>query len=251
MGVVIGLGSGRSGTKSLATLLDAQQGACVFHEANPSSMAWTGTESTVYSLMRDFEAALTGGYRCATIDRVVPDRTGPLQKLRTMPEVRLIGDVASYYLPYIDFILEHWPDTRFVCLRRDRSETIDSFARKLHNKPKGRRRFFQPKPKPYNHWLPKLSRDWERDRIWDRCFPKFDLPAGSEVEEYIALYYDHYYEMSGDLEERYPDCFRVFELDCLSNAEKQAEMLDFCDPTVPHVLVDAHANKGVSAQPKK
>ncbi len=247
MGIIIGLGSGRSGTKSLAKLVDAQPGACCFHEINPSSMAWTGAEDTVYSLMRDFEATLNGGYRCATVDRVVPDRTEPLRKLKTIDRVRLIGDVANYYLPYVGFILEHWPDTRFVCLRREREATIKSFAQKLRGKPNKRGGIFKPKPKQFNHWLSGPANEWKSDKIWDRCFPKFELPEGAAIEDYIARYYDYYYELAETLEHQHPAHFRIFSLDSLASAQGQTELLEFCDPMADHVNIDAHVNKGTQS----
>ena len=58
--MIFGLGSGRCGTMTLASLIDSQADALCFHEVNPAAMAWQGSEHAVYSIVRDFEATRVG-----------------------------------------------------------------------------------------------------------------------------------------------------------------------------------------------
>lgn len=99
--IVFGLGTGRSGTVSLARLLDSQPSASITHEVRPL-LPW------------EFDQA--------TIDL-------RLEKLRKRP-TRTAGDVGYYYLPYVTYIAEKIPTARFVCIRRNRADVIASQMKK-------------------------------------------------------------------------------------------------------------------------
>lgn len=99
--IVLGIGTGRCGTNSLAAILDAQPDARVTHEALPH-LPW------------ESDAVLLN------------ERIGQLRAR----DARVAGDVAFYYLPYVRPILEQLPDARVVCLRRDRAETVRSYLAK-------------------------------------------------------------------------------------------------------------------------
>ncbi|MBI2481815.1 MAG: hypothetical protein HYV60_25165 [Planctomycetia bacterium] len=41
----------------------------------------------------------------------------------------LVGDVGSFYLPYLEQFIAIVPDIRIVCLKRDREAVVESFSR--------------------------------------------------------------------------------------------------------------------------
>ena len=104
---VLGIGTGRCGTTSLTRLLKAQPGVHATHEARPL-LPWNPRKS-----------------KENVVDRVCR------LVAAAPPRARIVADVALYYLPYVATILRHWPATRVICLRRDRAEVIESFARKV------------------------------------------------------------------------------------------------------------------------
>jgi hypothetical protein len=233
-GVIIGLGTGRCGTSSLAALLNGQPETTCFHELNPSSMAWTGAEATVGSLMRDFSDILQGGDRVVTADMVSPNRLAPLSRLASLERVSAIGDVGSYYLPYVETMLARWPEIRFPCLQRDRSAVIESFVVKLCS----------DGPVPRNHWVKPGEGKWRADRIWDRMFPKIEVPAAAPLESYVAAYYDLYCEGAESIARKYPQNVRIFQTDDLNTPEGRARILNFCLPGRVHVDFPIHTNAG-------
>lgn len=234
-GVVFGLGTGRCGTTSLAGLLNGQPETVCFHELNPSAMAWSGAEATIGSLMRDFKAIMGGEEPEVTADLVAPNRAAPLERARSLPKISALGDIGSYYLPYVPFMLQRWPDLRFPCLRRDRSEVITSFAFKLA----------QPTSAlPRNHWATQEDARWRRDMVWDRCFPTFTEMTDKDLEAHIALYYDTYHEMAENFASRFPDRFRIFAMTDLNSSEGRARLLEFCLPGREHVDLEVHLNAG-------
>lgn len=98
--IIVGLGTGRCGTQSLATILDSQYRARVEHERHDANIAWEGDELRVGSFVRQCMGAR---------------------------DLDLVGDISFYYLPYVEHILTIAPHARFICLKRDRQATIKSY----------------------------------------------------------------------------------------------------------------------------
>jgi hypothetical protein len=113
--VMIGLGTGRCGTNSLAALIALQPGALGTHERHGPAVAWTGGE--------------------AEVDRVLDELASDLAAGAT-----LVGEIGLYYLPYVARIRARFPTARFVVLQRDRARTVESFMEKTADKS--------------NHWAP-------------------------------------------------------------------------------------------------
>ena len=208
--IIIGLGSGRCGTRSLASLLNAQSDTVCFHEVNPSCMAWTGTERTVLSMLEEFRAVLAGGPRQITVDLATRRRAEQLPRLRSLEVVRAIGDVAFYYLPYAPMLAE-MPDVRMPVLRRDKDATVASFVQVMRIR-RGRIRTVIDgvaallRRRPYrryrNHWVEHDGRRWRRSVKFDKCFPKFKAES---LEDALGQYWDLYYRTAEELAAKYPD----------------------------------------------
>ncbi|WP_158644705.1 sulfotransferase [Paracoccus jeotgali] len=232
--IIIGLGSGRCGTMSLAKLINAQTNSVCFHELNPSGMSWCGAEYTVLSLLRDFTAIIEGEERAITADLVSPDRLSIMPRLLELQNVDVLGDVASYYLPYVELVISRAPAARFPCMRRDKKETIDSFVNKLSE---------LPNEKPRNPWACLEDRRWRHDPIWDRCFPKTSKVNGEDLAEYIGEYYDEYYREAEIVEREHRENFRIFDTNDLNSNEGRSEILNFCLPDADHKNFHVHKNK--------
>ena len=179
--IVIGLGTGRCGTMSLARLLDLQDRADVTHERCENRIAWKGSTRRVVATLRG---------------------------LAKHARAELVGDVASYYLPYVERILAKFPRAKFVCLQRDREATVRSFMKKTRDR---------------NHWIRHDGRVWRRDG-WDPCFPKY---VTTSKEAALRAYWDEYYRIARDLQSRFPASFRIFPTEALNRRAGQAEILDF------------------------
>jgi hypothetical protein len=148
---VFGVGSGRSGTQSLARLLSSQPGSHVFHEFVPV-LAW--------------RSSVDVPRRAASVSAAAPGAT-------------VTGDVASSYLHHVPELLKHLPDMRIICLRREQRATVESFARWTRER-------FGPTA---NHWS--LDRTGLRDVVpWDDCFPKYPTrDIRLAVAQYWTDYY--------------------------------------------------------------
>jgi len=117
--VIIGCGTGRCGTVSLAKLLNNQPETKATHERLPR-LPWRVDFHLLYTRISQFR-----------------------QELR---KVTRIADVAFYYLPYIPYLLREFPTLRVVALQRDREETVRSYSEKL-----GPRNHFLDHPEEFGY----------------------------------------------------------------------------------------------------
>jgi hypothetical protein len=232
--IVIGLGSGRSGTASLTSLIDRQQGGICFHEMNPSGAVFSGNPQPHLNAISEFRNILLGGDRARlSIDYSRPASVATYEKLQKMPQLNLIGDIAYYYLNYVDDLLPIAPECVFICIRRDREQTIDSWMKKsaikrwpslwladwLKSK-LTRTPFYRE----YNYWQEHDGSQWKKDPVWDSCFPKFEAATKRQA---IGMYWDYYYIEAERLERKHPKSFRIFDVRMLSEPEGQKSILSF------------------------
>jgi hypothetical protein len=234
--IFFGLGAGRSGTASLAGLLNAQPGTVCFHEINPSAMAWQGAEDTVLSLLRDFRAILRGEERSVTIDRTSPNRNAPVARMKALRTVTGIGDVGHYYLPYVETILEREPQARFPCLWRDQEEVVQSFITKLKLNPHSRTARVQALlrrkllPDSRNHWAGPEDTRWQEDKRFDACFPGYEGLETADLATHLRRWHEEYYAKVRRLAHRYPDHVRIFDLASLNDIRGRTDLLEFALP---------------------
>ncbi len=234
--MIFGLGSGRSGTASLAGLFNAQPNTVCFHEVNPSAMAWRGAEGTVISLLRDFRAILAGEERALTIDRTSPGRDGPLPRLMTLERVTSIGDVGHYYLPYVETILTRAPNARFPCFWRSREDVVESFSAKLALKPHGKlermRALIKRRslPTSRNHWAGETDNRWQTDLRFNACFPSYDGMETQDLAAHLRRWHDEYYAEAERLATLHPDHVRIFDLATMNTAQGRRALLEFALP---------------------
>jgi hypothetical protein len=222
--IVIGLGSGRSGTASLAKLLNAQDDALCFHEMNPASVRFSGTPRPFLNAIDEFQAIIDGGDpRMLTVDlsRAVSARA--YDELCSMKQVRLIGDIAFYYLNYVELLAKHNRNVRFICLRRDRQQTIRS-------------------------WLAKSTiQRWPSKRVADRLsaiLMRAPYAEAASKAEAIGKYWDYYYEEAEALGRKLGDTFWIVDTGLLDERSFQCTLLEFCGiPAGEQVHVDAHIHR--------
>ena len=127
----------------------------------------------------------------------------------------VLGDAASFYLPYLEEALAADPDLRIVALKRPREEVVASFGRFLD----------EYNAFPTNHWAEEPGLGWHHDPLWTRCFPQYDV---ADREEGLRRYWDDYYRTLGGLTEKHSSRIRIFDMaESLNTEEGQRAVLDF------------------------
>jgi hypothetical protein len=96
--IVIGFGTGRCGTKSLARFLDQQPNVTITHEHLPSMFPQWGNYFDYMSLLLKYKESFT------------------------------VGNIAYAWIEYIDRILTDFEDARVICIdRNDDEAVVESF----------------------------------------------------------------------------------------------------------------------------
>jgi len=232
--IVLGLGSGRTGTASLSYLIGSQKDAICFHELNPTGVVFDGNPQPILNTINEFQAMINGGdKRLLSLDYSRPASVAKYEELMKKDNVNIIGDIAYYYLKYVDDILKINTDVRFVCIKRDKKQTVASWMTKSSiNRWKSLRIADKLKSiitrTPYheskNFWQKHDGSKWQLDPVWDKTFPDFEA---STKKEAIGKYWDYYYSEAEKLADKHPDYFRVFAIEKMSSPEGQKEILSF------------------------
>lgn len=150
--LLLGLGTGRSGSTTLAKLWAVQKDCYCSHE-HPPRLSWKGSASRLVFHQNRFNF---------------------LQR-----NFKYIGDVSHWWLPYIDALMKSNEDVRVVVLKRDRKATVDSFLKIKGGIEKG----------AINHWMDHDGSFWAKN-IWDECYPSYKTSNIKEaIESYWDDYY--------------------------------------------------------------
>ena len=152
------VGSGRCGLLSLVNVLNRQPGAKISCE-EPPLLPW----------------------RADDWPRLLRER---FARWRARRGEGVLGDAASFYLPYLKDALAVEPGLRVIGLKRPREETVASFLRFLD----------EYNAFPTNHWAEEPGVGWFHDPLWTRCFPQYD---NANREDGVRRYWNEYYRALG------------------------------------------------------
>jgi hypothetical protein len=206
---VFGMGTGCCGTASLAWLLNSQDDAFVGHELFPI-LPW----STSIEARNNF----------------AENKWEQLNHESHLYGV--VGDVATYYLPYVRFLLHNLEelkkdeiDFKFIILRRDKAEVISAFQEK----------FKRQKNNPLQNV------DNVEKNNWDNSFPEYN--SNIPLETAIECYWEDYYSEAEWLVKYHPKKVRIFETEDLNNEEKVLEILRFAGIRNPKLFTGIRKNK--------
>lgn len=201
--IILGLGTGRCGTVSLGTFLDTQPDTRIFHEGHISGDKHSRVlhEASIGKSDGDRHLFRWNG----SSEEVLLY----LENLSQHVEAQRCGDVAYYFLPHAEAVLERWPDTKFVILKRERSATVESYLRKTEGR---------------NHWMDHEGSQWQTDSAFDPTFPTLDA---SSKRAAVERYWDLYYERVDQLLNLYPDSFLLRNMHDLNTRDGRREILSF------------------------
>jgi len=179
--MIFGLGTGRCGTKSLSAILCDQQGAHVTHELdNKLILPWKTNQQLLNTALN----------------------------IVTSYKAHVVGDVSLFYLNYVEKILKKYPLSKFVVLKRNKQDVVQSYDNFVK----------------CNHW----SVNQKSNHIWRVAYPKYNTRVDKKKES-IGLFWNEYYAKVNKLCKKYPDSIAVFDSPQVLNNEKtQMKMLDFC-----------------------
>jgi hypothetical protein len=192
--LAIGLGSGRSGSTTLAALLATVEGACCTHE-NPPVIFWKPDQAQTEFHLRRF---------------------------RLLCEYHsLVADVSHWWLNVLDTFFQNFPDSRAVGLIRDADDCAKSFMR-IKGYGHG----------SMNHWVSHGSGVWIAN-AWDPTYPSYAVPAHARDEpdraklDLIRRYVLEYNDQLAAVARRLPDRVLLLRTEELSRPSTQKRIFDF------------------------
>jgi hypothetical protein len=192
--IVLGIGSGRSGSTSLAAMLATVAGSCCTHE-NPPLISWTPEAEELEFHLRRFR--------------------------RLAPYHPLVADVSHWWLNVIDRVFAEFPEARVVGTFRAVEDCAGSF---MHIKGSGRG--------SYNHWVPYDNGIWAAAR-WDTAYPTYPVPEHAAFDadgaklDLIARYVQEYNDAMHALAERFPTKVMLVHTESLDDQTVQNAIFDF------------------------
>ena len=198
--LVIGLGTGRCGTRSLTSLFQ-EWGIPSSHEK--------------YRLYWE-----------------------PNKKQLSEALGQMVSDVGFYWLNYVDLVIEQCPDAKFICLKRNKERMVASFARSFKsplahkiawiNHPDGEEvtRYCDTVTQEDLDNMDLATRecveaDWDTPYAMRVTLPGLYFPAYDEndAEGSLRTYWDKYYAKSRKWQDLYPENFMIIDMNKALNTE--------------------------------
>lgn len=186
--LIISIGTGRCGSVSLSKFLSAQDKVSVLHEGRLDSqkirklIKWENDEDNLFEWL-EFLLSLDGH--------------------------KFVGDTGMYYLPYIERIIDKYPEVKIIVMERNKEEVVKSYIKKTTGR---------------NHWFDHDGKEWEKDDKWDPCFPKYDV---SSKEEALENYWEDYKNQTDNLILKFPEKIKKWTIQALNTTSGKNEILNF------------------------
>jgi hypothetical protein len=192
--LVLGLGSGRTGSTSLVEVLATAEGSCCTHE-NPPLISWLPQQIEVDFHIQRFK--------------------------RLLPFFPLVADVSHWWINVLDEVFRHFADAKLVGVYRDVDGCVKSFMR-IKGFGRG----------SYNHWVPYGNGSWAAAQ-WDPTYPTYAVPQRSERDpdgaksELINRYVREYNEKLISIANQAPEKMLLVRTEELNSAAVQAAIFQF------------------------
>jgi Sulfotransferase domain len=192
--IVLGLGTGRSGSTSLVEVLATVEGSCCTHE-NPALISWVPQQNEIDFHIRRFK--------------------------RLSQYFPLVADVSHWWINVLDDVFSHFPDAKVIGVYRDLDSCVKSF---MQIKGFGRG--------SYNHWVPYGNGIWAAAQ-WDPTYPTYAVPESSARDpdgtksELITRYVREYNEKLRSIASHAPEKVLLVRTEELNDTPLQAAIFHF------------------------
>jgi hypothetical protein len=208
--VVLGIGTGRCGSTSLAVAFQEMDNALATHET-PPMIFWQPQPEQVAFHLRRLE------WLCRYY--------------------RVVFDASHWWLEVMPAFLERFPGGKVVGLHREMESCVNSFL-KIKGAEHG----------TVNHWAPPDDKRWAKS-AWDPSYPSFVAPPQYDDNPFmskgtqIQWYVDSYNARLHELANRYPEKFLLIHTNSLGEPQVSDELSAFVGARV--TIPEARYNEAV------
>ena len=190
--LVLGVGAGRCGSTSLASMLGSIPGSCCTHE-NPPNVYWEPLEEQIGFHLHRFSLLIRF--------------------------FSLVFDAAHWWINACDRVFSNFQSAKAIGLCREIHATAASFM-KIKGQGLG----------SINHWAPLKNGFW-RPNAWDPTYPTYSVPAHSDPDtaksEMIHQYVFEYNIAMRLLAQRFRERMMLVRTESLGMAPVQEEIFRF------------------------
>jgi len=193
--IVLGMGTGRSGSTTLAGILALIEGSKVTHE-NPPLIFWEPHPRQIGFHLKRFEI-LARHYD-------------------------FVADCSHWWLNVSDQFLERFSNGKIIGAYRDVDATAKSFMK------------VSSQPRDHNHWVMPHNGVWPCDR-WSPTYPQYPMPEDARrnrdqvkfalIKRYVSEYNARLHQMAAQMPKRVL-LLRTEELDDAATRQKISEFVD-------------------------
>ncbi len=121
-GLFFGVGTGRCGTMTLVNLLNSEADVTALHEGKFRHGETAGQQLLPFLTLQNFHAYC----HPSEAGKIIADRRGDMPSLRKQRGVRLYGDVAYNYAPFVASLADLFPAAYIIHIFRDGRDFVRS-----------------------------------------------------------------------------------------------------------------------------
>ncbi len=204
--IVLGLGVSRKETKKIHSFLNNQKNFDFNFESDIDKISWHNSENIVVDRVKALEGRLY-------------NNTSKSNKNFTVT-----GDIAFYFLPYIELLINNFPYLKFISTKKSKKNTFQDIMSDIDTNYSIFYRLFMLRKRYKNHWVNHDGYKWQKDYLLDKCYPKF---ISDSLEDSIQKYIDLYILDLKKIQKKYPKNLKVFYSDELDSNYGKKKVLSF------------------------
>ena len=136
----------------------------------------------------------------------------------------IVGEVAFYFLPYAELLINNFPYIKFICTKKNKKNTYNDIMSDIKTDNSILSRLFLLRKKYKNHWLNHNGKKWQRDYVLDKCYPTFETDSlTASINKYIELYNIEIKKLN----KKYPKNLQIFYSDEINSEYGKNKILSF------------------------
>lgn len=117
-----GASTGRTGTMLVVNLLNSERGVLCLHEGKLRCLEEAGKQVIPYLTLQN----VAGYHNPASAEEILRKNRSDLLDLIEQRDLRLMGDIAYNYAPFVSVIPRLWPEAKLLVIFRDGREFVRS-----------------------------------------------------------------------------------------------------------------------------
>tara|TARA_B000000475_G_C15936903_1_gene423067 strand:+ start:342 stop:971 length:630 start_codon:yes stop_codon:yes gene_type:complete len=204
--IVLGLGVSRKETKKIHNFFNKINHFDLDFEKDVKNISWYNSENIIINRIQKLENKLYNNINSSKNN------------------FHVTGDVAFYYLPYLELLINNYPYIKFISTKKSKKHIFKDIKSDIRTNNSLPTRLFLFKKKFKNHWIDHNGKKWEKDYINDKCYPNYDI---DDLDKSIQMYIDNYIFQMKKIQKKYPRNLKVIFSDELNSNFAKKKIFNF------------------------